>query len=177
MAHMTRAERENFFRLNRARERAAKNALAARSAQLTAEFERQLDTYYSFNDNAVWEEVYRRASHAVQEAQRVISETAKQLGIPKRFAPEIHAVWTGQQYVLRQERAELRKLARAQLTAAEKAGQIEIERRSLEIQTELVADSLTTSAAKAFLERLPSVERLMPPLELKALLSAKGDET
>jgi hypothetical protein len=167
---MTKAERENFFRLNRARERAAKNALAARAAQLWADFERQMDTYYAFDQEPVWKEAMRQAEEVVTQMQAKVNDQSQALGIPKRFAPTIYLGWQGQHYALEKLRIALRKTARAQLDAGEKAGRIEIERKSLEIQTELVADSLSTTAAKEFLERLPSVEALMPPLELKELL-------
>ena len=47
----------------------------------------------------------------------------------------------------------------------------------VESQTELISDALTSEAAKAFLEQLPSAEALMPMLELKQVqgLLEQGD--
>ncbi len=52
------------------------------------------------------------------------------------------------------------------IDALESAAKTEIERYSVETQMELIAEGLTTEAAQAFLEKLPSAESLMPVLEL-----------
>ena len=48
----------------------------------------------------------------------------------------------------------------------EAAAKTEIERISVNAQTELIADNLTSEAAQTLLERMPSTETLMPRLEL-----------
>ena len=61
-------------------------------------------------------------------------------------------------------------MAKTRLDAMEKAAQTEIERASVEAQTQLIADGLTSDAAKDFLEALPSATALMPELDATALL-------
>ena len=53
-ASLTRAEREDLLRLARMRERVAKSGLAQRSAQLLAEFEQQMASEYSYDQDTVW---------------------------------------------------------------------------------------------------------------------------
>ena len=68
-------------------------------------------------------------------------------------------------------------MAHAALEAAEKRARTSIEAASVELQTELVAGSLSSEGAKAFLERMPSIPALMPGLQvqqIEALLTRKG---
>ena len=53
----------------------------------------------------------------------------------------------------------------------------EIERHSVDAQTALIADGLSSDVAREFLENMPAVEALMPPLdapEIKQLLDSSG---
>ena len=53
----------------------------------------------------------------------------------------------------------------------------QIERYSLEAQTALVSEGLTTEAAQTFLTNMPPVETLMPTLdasEIKGLIESKA---
>ena len=54
-----------------------------------------------------------------------------------------------------------------------------IEQLSLDAQTEIIAHGLESSSSRAFLERMPAVETLMPPLEvgqIQQLVDAKRAE-
>ena len=77
---------------------------------------------------------------------------------------------------VKERRCELRRLAYTQIEAIEKAAKMEVERRSVEVQTELISQGILSDAAKALLERLPAVEELMPNLDVakvEALLEGK----
>ncbi len=67
---------------------------------------------------------------------------------------------------MQKEHANLRREAKAQIAAIEAAAKTEIQRISVESQTELISDGLTSEAAQAFLQQMPSAETLMPVLEL-----------
>ena len=54
MTEMTKGERNDLAKLVRQNERLAKTAATQRSAELLADFERQLGTIYSFDDDEVW---------------------------------------------------------------------------------------------------------------------------
>jgi hypothetical protein len=51
-----------------------------------------------------------------------------------------------------------------QIAALERQAVVRIELASLESQTELAVNALSSDAAHAFIERLPTVESLMPSL-------------
>jgi hypothetical protein len=77
--------------------------------------------------------------------------------------------WT---WAAKERVAELRKVAQTRIAALEKAACNDIERSSLEVQTELLAGGLQSGEARAFLESIPTAAALMPPLsvpELEAL--------
>jgi hypothetical protein len=66
---MTKAERHELITIIRKRERVAKTLAMHRSAQLKADFEKQLDTKYLPEDDPLWEGLYSKAEHVVKEAK------------------------------------------------------------------------------------------------------------
>jgi len=72
----------------------------------------------------------------------------------------------------------MRRVAYAKIDELEKAAKVEIERVSLGIQTDLIRDSLQSSQAKAFLDRMPSADALIAALvmmEIEASLTRSKD--
>ena len=66
-----------------------------------------------------------------------------------------------------QRRTELRWVAKTEVDALEARAKTEIERVSVEQQTALISDGLTSVAAQAFLEQMPTAENLMPVLDME----------
>ncbi len=167
MSKMTSAERGDLRSLIRQRARLMKTELKQRRLELMSDFERQLAATFSYDQDKVWKDAHALAEQAVKDAQAVIAERCRDLGIPKEFAPSIHMDWyrRGQNEV-KERRAELRLAAKARLDALDANGKTEIERISLNGQTELIADGLSSEAAQTFLQQMPSAETLMPRLEL-----------
>jgi hypothetical protein len=176
---MTRAETSDLLRLVRQRERLAKTTAAQRSAELLADFEKQLGSSYSYDSDETWKAAAEAANKAVAEAQAIIAERCQELGIPKEFAPGLSCAWYGRgQNACKTRRAELRKMAGTRIAAIEKAARTEIERMSLEAQTAIVAHGLQSDAAKAFLEKMPPIAELMPTVRvsaIEAMISAGND--
>jgi hypothetical protein len=184
-AAMTRQERESLAKLMRQRERVAKTSAAARSAHLLAEFEAQLDREYSFDEDIVWEQAATAAKAFVAEAQAAIAKRCEELGIPPQFAPGLSVGWYGRgRNAAAGERAEMRRLAKRRIEEIEARARQAIEASSLQAQEQLMLGGLTTDAARKHVESLPSVEGLMPHLDLlqvqasmsrpKALASQSG---
>ena len=69
-------------------------------------------------------------------------------------------------------RSELRKIALSRIAALEKDAKAQIEVISLEAQTELLGGGLDSLAAKTFLNKLESVEHLMPKLNAEQIRAA-----
>ena len=165
-AIMTKGERADLTRLVRQRERLMKTLASQRSAELLADFERQVGAIYSFDDDETWKAAHAAADKAVKDAKAVIAQRCKEMGIPKEFAPTITANWWDRgQNAMKERRTELRKMAVTRIAAQEKSARTEIEKISIQAQTELVAEGLTSDAAQAFLTNMPSVEVLMPALD------------
>jgi len=171
---MTRREREDLAKLVRRREQVAKSAAVQRSAELLADFEQQIASIYSYDDDATWRTLHEAAQHAVNEADAQVAERCRELGIPARFRPGLNVNWYGRgENATSGRRAELRKTATTRIAALEKQARTEIERQSVEIQTQLVAGGLESSAARAFLESMPTPEALMPTLDARAIVEAR----
>ena len=165
---LTRAEQTDLLRVIRGRERVAKAAVAERAAALRTDFEAQISKVYSFDDNAVWKAAMAAAAKATEEARARVDLECQRLGIPEEFRPEIgQPVWYRRgENAIAERRAELRKLAYAQITEAEQRAKVQIERISVEAQTKVLETGLS-APAQEFLKMLPSVETLMPALQLE----------
>jgi hypothetical protein len=161
-----RAEREDLQRLVRQRERVQKSAAKQRSADLLADFENQMASEFSFDDDAIWAQARAEAEAEVKRAKARIAQRCQELGIPSRFAPtlDLHWVHRGYDNLLASRRAELRRVATTKIAAIERNAITSIEMSSLSAQTDLAVAGLTSEAAHTFVKALPTVETLMPAL-------------
>jgi hypothetical protein len=87
MKGMTRAEIDALQRLIRQREKVLKSAAAQRSAELVADFENQMGSQYSFDQDEVWAKAAEAADREVKKAQAQVAARCRELCIPNRFAP------------------------------------------------------------------------------------------
>jgi hypothetical protein len=101
---------------------------------------------------------------------------APQLGIPEAFRPRIGGVsWIQRgENAVAGRRTELRRVARSRIDALTAAAKVEIERRSVDVQTTLISGGLESEEAKAFLETMPTPEQLMPPVALTEIEAKAG---
>lgn len=177
---MTKSERSELGQLIRKRERVMKSATMERGAVLLAQFEKQSATIFSYDDDVVWKKATEVAQKAADEAQKIIQKRCLELGIPKEFAPGVDFVWYGRgQNAVAGRRSELRRVARTRIDALVKKTLTKIEHLSLAAQTEVVANGLQSDAAKAFLEKMPTLDDLMPAIdvnEIKALVEKENEE-
>lgn len=167
---MTKGERDDLVRLVKQRERVAKTAAEQRSAAMLAEFEQQISALHDFNTNEVWSAATAAAVEAAKKANEEVEAEAKRLGIPTEFRPKITFSWARRgenEYSSR--RAELRRVAKAEIDALEKVARVQIETQSVSAQTQIIANGLNSEAALAFLNTLPAIESMMPPLDVSAI--------
>jgi hypothetical protein len=167
---MTKGERDDLVRLIKQREKVAKTAAEQRSAAMLAEFERQVSALHDFNTDEVWSAAAQAAAEAARKANAEVLTRAKELGIPEEFAPRLAFSWARRgenEYNAR--RSELRRVAKAEIETVEKLALVQIEAQSVQAQTEVIAHGLTSDAAISFLQSMPSVEKLMPPLDLETI--------
>jgi len=165
-ARMTKAERDDLVRLVKQRERVAKSAAEQRSAMMLADFEREISAVHTFDKNEIWRAAMQTGLEAAKKANEAVVAEADRLGIPKEFHPKLAFHWESRgENAYQARRAELRKVATAEIAAMEKTARVQIEARSIEAQTEIIANGLDSEAAIAFLEKLPPIETMMPSLD------------
>lgn len=163
---MTKGEREDLVRLVKQREKMGKTAAEQRSAVMLADFEREMAALHPFDSNEVWEAAWAAGREAVSEAYKKVEEESAKLGIPPEFRPKLHVVWHERgDSAYKQRREEMRRVAKAEIAAMEATAKVQIEARSIEAQTEIIASGLTSEAAIAFLNQLPPLETMMPALD------------
>jgi hypothetical protein len=167
---MSKGERDQLLQLVKKRERVMKVKTQERSATLLAEFDAQSAKIHHWDEDAVWARVKAEADKAIDAAQIAIAARCQELGIPVEFAPGLSMYWHGRGHnAVADRRAELRRAAKSKLEAIEKEAVSKIEMLSLEAQTEIIAHGLDSEAAKAFLDAMPSIEKLMPPFQVQEI--------
>jgi replicative superfamily II helicase len=167
---MTKGEREDLIRLIKQRERVAKTAAEQRSSAMLAQFEREVSALHPFANNDVWRAAAEAVSDAVRAATEKIQAEADHLGIPTEFQPRIAFSWLQRgenSYEVR--RTELRRVAKAEIDAMEKVARVQIEQASVNAQTEVIANGLSTPTAIEFLNKMPPIDTMMPALDITAI--------
>ena len=158
--------------LARRREKVAKTAAKERSAHILAEIEAKLSDAFDAEDT-LWADLTRAAQAKIAKADAEIARRCEEIGVPARFRPELVLSWRGRGVNADPtRRGELRRLAQARVAALEKSALAAIERSSVETQTKLLAVGLTTDEARAFLDGMPSVDALLPPLSVEQMEAA-----
>ncbi len=164
-AAMPKGEREDLQRLIRQREKVLKSAAKQRSAELLADFENQMGQEYAFDQDEVWAKANEAAEREVAKARKLVAARCAELGIPKRFAPDLDVHWYSRgENALAARRAELRKMATRRIEAIERKAITDIELSCLQAQEQIALAGLSSDAARHFIETLPGIETLMPAL-------------
>lgn len=136
------------------------------AAACMADFEKQMATVYTFDQDEVWQKATLAAQRVVQESQMAIAKRCRELGIPPTFAPSISASWQGRgENMLAARRTELRRVAKTSIDAMTKAAITKIEKQALDLRTQVVGMGLLSPDAKMFLESLAPVEESMRALD------------
>lgn len=164
---MSRRDRDDLAKLTRRRERVAKSDARQRAAELRADGQAQLATIFRADD-ARWKEAISVAQAAIDEANAAIDRHCDESGVPEAFRPSVGLGWSSRgENGSAERRVELRRVLETRVTALEKQAFTEIERRSLEVQTSLLAGGLDSAEARAFLESMPTAAALMPGLAVQ----------
>jgi len=156
-------------RYSRRREAVAVEQAKARSETLLADFELQLATIYKSDDDA-WKAVVAEATAIVEEANEHIHAKCREAGIPESVAPELTLGWASRgENLLKSRRAELRKVAQTRLAAEQRKAIAVIKAQSVQFEGLVLAGGLESEAARELLATMPTVDQLMPPLDVAAL--------
>lgn len=166
---MTKAEREELARLLKARARVANRVAEQRAAELFADVERQLATRYEA-DAAAWKDVTSAAKKFVEEADAELARRCRARDIPEQLRPRLVYGWLMRgENAFKDRRAELRKVAQTRIEALAAMARATIETKALDGLTMLVAGALETAEAREFLKSMPTIETLMPAVDVSAL--------
>lgn len=164
--HLSRNETHDLSMIIKDRSKVLKAHAEEQAAACLADFEAKLAAQYSFDDDEIWKKATEKARDAVTECQAIIEKRCQELGIPKSFAPSVHASWQNRgENALAGRRAELRRVAKSSIEAMTKAALTKIEKQSLDLRTQVVAMGLLSADAKLFLESLAPVEDAMRALD------------
>lgn len=135
-----------------------------------ADFEKKVATIYAYDQDEVWKEATEVAMAEVKKAQEKIEARCKKLGIPNDLAPQLQLSWNGRgQMKTAERRAELRRVAKAEVEAMKAAAMTKIRKQSLDLRTQVVAMGLLTPEATMFLESLAPVEEAMTGIDFAAI--------
>ncbi len=142
---------------------------------MLADFEKQIGAIYDWDNDKVWREIATAASAYLRECNAKIAKRCKELGIPKAFQPSITASWYGRnESAVLSRRVELRRMAKTQIDAVEHAAKVKIEMVSVQAQTEILSNAMSSPSAIEFLNSLPPIDALMPPLDFKLIEKLTG---
>jgi hypothetical protein len=161
---MTTGEREQLHRLVRDRAKLARHDAEARGKAILADAEARLAAIYKIEDEA-WADITAEAEKKVAEADAAMAAICRQRGISEEFRPSLHLNWYGRGVnASKERRAELRRVAQAQVAAQVAEAKVEIDREQERQFTQLAAAGLTSPEALAFLRNMPSAVDLLPPI-------------
>ena|SRR6266851_7002754 len=166
---ISKGEREELRGLLKARARFAKKFIEQRASVLVADVEQKLAVRYKVNASA-WKDLTSTAQEAVERADEELAQRCRDLGIPEAFRPSVRFSWYDRgETALTSRRTELRRVAVTRINAMAKQAQVEIEGKALEGLELLAQSALESDAAQRFLASIPSVEALMPALDVSEL--------
>ena len=161
---MSSAERSELSKVVRIRSRLAKKEVDVLVARLLANVEQQLAARFS-EDHKRFADVTAEARKVIEQSDKEIAKRSKEMGIPEQFRPGLELIWIGRgENAFKERRRELRAVAQTELEARGQDAKLAIDRAEAALLTEIMAEGLTSEAAKKFLERMPTPEQLMPKL-------------
>jgi hypothetical protein len=164
---MTKAEREELAGIVRLRTKVARANVEARKGELIADFEEQLAALYKADDER-WAAATAAAERAVNEANARITTMFAENGIPEQYRPYLRLGWANRgENQTTARRGELRRVAASRLEAQARAAKVEIDRVEANLRSDLASCALETSEARAWLDRIPAPEQLLPRLDVE----------
>ena len=108
---LSRNETHDLSMIIKDRTRVLRAHADEQAAACMVDFEKQLASSYTFDQDEVWKAATKEALRVVTESQEKIAARCVELGIPRTFAPQISASWAGRgENALASRRAELRRV-------------------------------------------------------------------
>jgi hypothetical protein len=164
---ISKFELEKLLKLSEREARALKAATEARKAQVIADGEAAIAAKYSPKYKPEWEPLAAEAQVIANKLNALIIKDLKDEGVPEEFCPSLLVKWINRgenSYVDR--RTELKSVLKSEACAQQKLAVTQIELWLIQRQTELLPYGMQSDDAKRLLAERPSLETLMPSLQL-----------
>lgn len=173
---MTKSEREELATVVRLRAKVARSNIDARKAELLADFEAQLAERYRHDDER-WAAAGKAADEEIQKLNERIREVFDAAGVAEQYRPAAYLSWRNRgENADPARRAELRRSAVTRLDALARAAKTAIDAEEARLRGDLALRALDSEEAQRWIAALPTVEALMPSLDI-ALLEASVSST
>lgn len=164
---MNKTERDELRRLIRARFKVLRSDVEQRKAELLVELDREIDARLAGEEKR-WRDSMMLIDEAIREANRKVNDVYRSL-IPEWQEYELVA---RSRHVLSpsmKKRGELRNAGQHQIDAKVKAALLELERREVELLSDLATSALESAEARQFMGRIPTVSELVPAARLREI--------
>jgi hypothetical protein len=166
---MTKGERDELAVVVRMRAKVARAEVDTRRATVVAEAEARLATIFKAQD-ARWAVALADARRKVDDANARIKAELTEAGVPDELHPGVGMYFYGRgENDTAARRAELRRVVATRADANARVAKDAVNRWEMEARTDLASRALESGEARAWLEQLPSVAQLMPPLDVETL--------
>ncbi|MEY2539320.1 MAG: hypothetical protein QOG67_3060 [Verrucomicrobiota bacterium] len=167
---MTKHDLDKLLQLDKNEVKALKHATEARRAQVVAQGEADIARLYKTDHKPEWAQLYKEASAIVQKLNARIRDDLEAEGKSVQFAPSADLHWSSRgENAESVRRAELRKVLVTESKAQQEAACVAIDLYSVRAQRELLTCGLETDIAREILAARPTLENLMPSLQLSDL--------
>jgi hypothetical protein len=167
---MSRYELEKLLKLSEREAKALKLATEARKAQVIAEGEAMIASTYSPRYKPAWEPLFLEAKEIADRLNAMIIEDLKEEGVPVGCCPRLNVAWKNRgEKDFAERRTELKAVLKSEAAAQQKTAITQIELWLIKSQKELLPYGMESEDAKRLLLERPSLETLMPSLQLESI--------
>lgn len=167
---LSRHETHDLSMIIKDRAKVLRAAADEQAAKCMADFEKKVSRIYEFDQDDVWKRATEEAMEVVKRSQEKIEAQCKKMGIPKDLAPKLQLGWEGRgQMKSAARRAELRRVAKAEVEAMKLAAYAKIEKQSVELRSQVVGMGLLTPEATLFLESLAPIQEAIQMVDFATI--------
>lgn len=168
---ITPGERRELRSVVRHQMKVLRAEVAQREAELLSEMETRLVERYQADDeraDQLAREIAKLRDNANRELQELVDQY-EDLFAGGRWRAGQEAFGTPRLYRSQEDRKQLRAALVAGIAQQVKSAQLALDRQEADLLRELALDALETSAARAFLGRIPTVAELVPSRRLREI--------
>ena len=179
MTMMSASERAALLKLIARTARVAAADVDSLAAERYAEFERQASKEWEAQElgvNELIDDANAQLAPALAQAQQLVTARCDELGIAEELRPKVHGgAGVFRARLSNERKAELRRLAKAEIESARKRAKVEIERSRSKAEAQVLSSAIESDEGLAILGQLPTADALLPPVDTRAILCGGGE--